>query len=395
MKHYILIACAIFFFMPVGTPAAAQSIDSFSRAELIQVLRARIAELLAERASNPIPVTQVDGRARILGDWHQASTNSSCVASDETGWVYCFGGRDVRTLDDDLHFYEPEGRGPGALTNMMPYLYASSCAPDSSTGDIYCFGGYEWLSAYSRVVRDSIYKYEPSREADTDFETLDTTMPFGTAGMSCAEDSHTHLIYCFGGFVDGWEEADPEYAFRLNEGEQAFANYVMVFDPTDESVEVIEFSKLVGGDDLTCAYARSERLFYCFGGDTGWSISLTEGSASGNETDAIFSFDPRTQRVDIVKDTLPEPLAVMSCVAASDQDIYCFGGTYPVGPDVDADIDYILRFDPRTEQLEVLEDTLPQPLAGHSCVQAPQDDEIIYCFGGNYGDQASVIEFQI
>jgi N-acetylneuraminic acid mutarotase len=120
--------------------------------------------------------------------------NLSCVENSSTHKIYCFGGNNGNSHYNTIVKYNPSNNTITTMSATLPYATRGlSCAEDSSTNKIYCFGGYTPGPTY----RNEIVEYNPSNDTIT---TMSATLPTGRVNLSCAENSSTHKIYCFGGY---------------------------------------------------------------------------------------------------------------------------------------------------------------------------------------------------
>ncbi len=314
-----------------------------------------------------------------VADWTETQRlNTSCVTSYQTGDISCFGGRGNERVSKRLTTFDTGTFEPGYYSEIIPYAYASACAPDSEKGIIYCFGGYKF-DRDNAVPHNNLWQMYVTNfgtnEMELDIEKLD----FVATGMSCVESVANKMIYCFGGFLSDYYgrdfESHNEFKILKNELGQEFSGSVVGFNLETKEIEIIEGDLQIAGDDMSCVYHEDTQKVYCFGGDMGAFV--------GSETDRIFSFDPDSNEIEILETTLPEPLSVTSCVSHPNSLIYCFGGAAVAGAGVSNESSDIFVFNPSKEQLSVITSGLPDTLAGHSCALDPQNTEDIYCFGGS------------
>jgi hypothetical protein len=212
-----------------------------------------------------------------------------------------------------------------------------SCAENSSTHRIYCFGG----SYLNQIV-----EYDPS----TDTLTIKSaTLPSGRNTLSCAENSSTHKIYCFGGSGGG------------------YLNQIVEYDPSTDTLTIKSATLPSGRERFSCAENSSTHRIYCFGGYNGGYLNQ------------IVEYDPPVDTLTIKSATLPSGRYGLSCAEnSSTHRIYCFGG-YNGGY-----LNQIVEYDPSTDTLTIKSATLPTGRTDLSCAENSSTHRI-YCFGGYNG----------
>src|SRR3989344_1462574 len=114
----------------------------------------------------------------------------SCEESLINHKIYCFGGEPHTT---EIIEYIPLTDTLSIKNAILPTARAAfDCAPNVY-GNIYCFGGSE--SSGNRLSQ--IVEYEPSTDL---LNVRPFTLPMGgLSALTCARNSMTHQIYCFGG----------------------------------------------------------------------------------------------------------------------------------------------------------------------------------------------------
>ena len=122
----------------------------------------------------------------------------SCVEDSSTHKIYCFGGRNDSGNLNEIIEYNPSTNVVTTKNATLPVnIRRLSCMEDSSTHKIYCFGGYTSDNEiFNTYYLDRIFEYDPA--ADT-LTLMEATFPRGRYALSCAENSATNRIYCFGG----------------------------------------------------------------------------------------------------------------------------------------------------------------------------------------------------
>jgi N-acetylneuraminic acid mutarotase len=202
-----------------------------------------------------------------------------------------------------------------------------------------------------------------------------------TTNISCVYSSVDSLMYCFGG------------------------RSVETGDTTDRILEVVTttgfvgFSQAVMPEDvaaLSCAEYEENGKIYCFGGTTVNGVSPY--------SDTIFEFSPQTGTLRTMESVLPTGRSGLSCdYSSSTKKIYCFGGfdgSYdktkfrkgPYGvayyPDSFNMIGAIIEYSPVTDSIKTMKAKMKTGVDDVSCVESSKNN-LIYCFGGQYGDQLS------
>lgn len=123
-----------------------------------------------------------------------ARVGESCAEDSDTHMIYCLGGviSGVGTTDEIIR-YNPVLDSFSTMTATLPSPRRNTaCVADPSTFDIYCFGGAEGGSTYF----DTVLRYDPSADS---LSTQSARIPYGRHSLSCARDSLSGGIYCFGG----------------------------------------------------------------------------------------------------------------------------------------------------------------------------------------------------
>ncbi|MEE9293564.1 MAG: tail fiber domain-containing protein [Phycisphaerae bacterium] len=185
----------------------------------------------------------------------------ACAASAATGKIYCFGGKDGSSarLDEIVEFDPGIPDVPGSIPIMNTVLpsprFGLACATDSSTGKIYCFGGLTGANTYL----DEIVEYDPGiPDLPGPIPIMDATLPSPRYAFTCATDSSTEVIYCFGGF-----NGPPETYF----------NEIVEYDPgipdVPGSIPIMDAVLPSPRFGLACATDSSTGKIYCFGGANG------------------------------------------------------------------------------------------------------------------------------
>ena len=133
-----------------------------------------------------------------------AKMGHACAENSATHKVYCIGG-DTRKgfyLNQILE-YNPSTDSVAPMTVGFPAAIAYlACAENSATHKIYCFGGDDGQGH----LFNSIIAYDPAANS---VAIMTATLPTARSELSCAENSATRKIYCFGGL--------NQTSFLLNE----------------------------------------------------------------------------------------------------------------------------------------------------------------------------------
>lgn len=183
--------------------------------------------------------------------------------------------------------------------------------------------------------------------------------PSARGGLSCAENSSTGKIYCFGGH----EAATGVYLRQIFE-----------YDPLADIVTVKSAQLPSGRTYLSCTENAATHKIYCFGGSQ---------SNSGSPTASIVEYTPATDTLVTKTATLPTARYVLSCAAYEPTGrIYCFGGQ----PNSSSMYNTIVEYNPVSDTLVTKTATLPAGRAGHSCVTIASSGKI-FCLGGLYWGQ--------
>lgn len=381
MKKIILLFFTFGLLVSPVTSIAQSDLSTPDREAMvaqIALLQKLIAQLVAlQNSTSDSIVTRVS-------PWNPTQQiNTSCVSSEKTGYIVCFGGRGKDTGSKNITLYDISTNRPGFYPETIPYTYASSCATDSNKNLIYCFGGYALNTFGKFVPSNDIWTLELGKQ---NIESVNNSMelPFNVSGMSCVESVHNQTIYCFGGYISD-SEVDGVRTYK-NYGGQLFSGGVVTLDLRTKKIGLIKGSTEIAGDDMACTYDRKGEKIYCFGGDV--------GSFRGAETDKIFSFDPKTERITVLNTNLPMALAVSSCISHPNGMIYCLGGTsikeLGVSDNQNSDI---YTFNPKSQKITTIKNALVKPLAGHSCALDPVTNDDIYCFGGSVETASGVYKF--
>lgn len=268
-----------------------------------------------------VPIT--DGITTKNAKLPAGTARFSCAPNSVTNRVYCFGGfdRGKGVITDRILEYDPEKDEVKIKTAKLPTrLFLHSCAENSKTNRIYCFGGLSYDSEWHSVLMYQIFEYNPEND---DIKIKKAKLPDGASGLACAESSDTHKIYCFGGF----ESVDST-------GEGGYHSQILEYDSEADRITRKRARLPAARTELSCAYDSATGKFYCFGGERG-----------GNRINQIIGYDPVNDIVTTQNPTLPIGRSELSCVESSDtHKIYCFGGWLGNDSDTDQIIEYSPKF---------------------------------------------------
>jgi N-acetylneuraminic acid mutarotase len=119
--------------------------------------------------------------------------NLACAEDAATQMIYCFGGNSSEIIE-----YDPATDTVMTKSATFPVsVQKLSCVADASTQKIYCFGGETTNSqVYNTPYLDKIFEYDPVTDA---LSLKQAQFPLGRHSLSCAPNSASHKIYCFGG----------------------------------------------------------------------------------------------------------------------------------------------------------------------------------------------------
>ncbi len=230
-------------------------------------------------------------------------------------------------------------------------LVDHSCATDTASGKIYCFGGEPPDASW-------VLEYTPTTDT---LVTKQATLPTPRWGLSCTAYAPTHTIYCFGGWTGGTSTFDE----------------IVEYTPATDTLITKHAVLSPSGRALSsCVSYTPTGKIYCFGG-------FQRGANGVAYLDDILEYDPAADVMAVKIARLPHKVAYHSCAAGAGlarSKIYCFGG---INPDVPGDqLDQIVEYTPRTDTLKIKAATLPAPTTtAHSC-SATAAMRKIYCLGG-------------
>lgn len=254
------------------------------------------------------------------------------------------------------------------VSAIYPSLIQSgSCVENSTTHLIYCFGGVDEVNT-NQAATDRVVVYNPALDQ---VRTLTTVLPTILQNVSCAEDSLSNKIYCFGGY---WQDAVcvqwDDLGFCVSVAiTPAYSDQILEFDPTDESIAAVA-SLPAGLDNLSCVENSDNHHINCFG----------ETDAAGGQF-GVIEFTPADSQVTVKNAELPAARVAHSCAEDSATHmVYCLAGVVS-GSGSTAEI---LQYNPTQDSFTSMPTTLPSSRRGMSCVEDRMHHDI-YCFGGAEG----------
>jgi len=276
-----------------------------------------------------------------------------CARNSSTNKIYCFGGNISGSPWQltQITEYTPATDSLIVKSAVLPFRLAEfSCAENSATNKIYCFGGGN--PGYSSQI------WEYTSSTDT-LVTKSASLPSIRGLISCAENSATHKIYCFGGYT-----LPP-----------ASLDEIIEYTPATDTVVTKSAVLPSARRHLSCAEDSSTNKIYCFGG------------AATLALDQIVEYTPATDTVVTKSAVLPSPRWRSSCAEnSSNHKIYCLGGS----GSFQTYLDQIVEYNPTTDNLAVKTVVLPSPREGASCAENLATNAI-YCFGGGQNGGATYL----
>ncbi len=236
----------------------------------------------------------------------------ACVDDPTTKKVYCFGGRDNGLFSRSILVYEPERDILTKFSVELPEVRAhQGCAKLPSSHKIYCIAGGGGDD--SKRLADVIELNPQTQQAIIKMPKAQGNFNFTWRyQVTCAGDSSTDIIYCFGG-------ADN----TINGG--LLLNEIIAYNTTANTISLKEAVMPTPRRVVSCTENTVTNKIYCFGGD-----NAGHNAEPGNNTlmiySEIFTYDPKKDAVEVVNH-LPTPVTGTSCVYYQyGKKIYCFGG---------------------------------------------------------------------
>ncbi|MEW6568303.1 MAG: GDSL-type esterase/lipase family protein [Chloroflexota bacterium] len=250
-------------------------------------------------------------------------------------YLFCHIHSEDDAFDDAILRYDST---PDSLTVMKARIPTARTDMSSAAAGRYIYlfgGGPQYFSLTSDILR-----YDPVTDV---LEVMSAQLPTGLYWTSAVWDGQA--IYVVGGYP--------------------WTDQIVRCDPATNTVTVVE-SRLARPKDSTGS-VWDGRCIYILGGDY-----------AGEQ---IYRFDPAADAIELLDAQLP----IMRRNGAywDGRYAYIFGGGLQEGPYVSILSDEIVRFDPQTEEVIILEDHLPQPMWRNPAVW---DGSAFYLFGGETQD---------
>ena len=290
----------------------------------------------------------------------------ACGASCYPGAIEVCDGYD-NNCDGSIDEDDACAEGDILLIKRAHYptiIQSLSCAEDSSTHELYCFGGV-FRAGTDKPQTDLIVKYDPATDTVTN---MTSTLPTIRDRLSCVEDSSTHRIYCFGGywqefFCTQWEPWGCVAGYSITH----YLNDILEYNPSTDTLTTMSETLPSRRYGLSCVEDSHTHRIYCFGGK--------EYGSSYNSQ--ILEYDPFTDTLTTMSATLPSGRCGLSCVEdSSTRRIYCFGGRNSSGI-----LNETVEYDPVTDTLITKSAKFPVGIEKLSCAENSVTHRI-YCFGG-------------
>ena len=271
-----------------------------------------------------------------------SARNSTSAATALNGKIYVFGGRNSSGVSlDDIVEFDPEAQTVTTLEATLPSARWKTSAATAPNGKIYVFGG----SDDGATLLADILEFDPVTQTVT---TLEATLPSARNSTSAAT-APNGKIYVFGG------------------SDSSALDDIVEFDPEAQTVTTLDMGNRRRSD--TSAATAPNGKIYVFGGVYG-----------ATEYNDILEFDPVTQRTSSLNVGLPERCVGTSAATAPNGKIYVFGGYEYLYGDTYYYYDDIIEFDPVSQEIMTLKESLPSARDLTSAATAPNGK--IYVFGG-------------
>jgi N-acetylneuraminic acid mutarotase len=346
---------------------------------------------------------------------------TQCAENSASHKIYCLGGTSTTGKVAQIYEYDPVFDTLATKSATLPFAaYLSSCKENSGSHKIYCYGGLN----SSNTLLNQIVSYNSALDTLT---TEPLTLPSGTDGLSCTENSTTNKIYCFGGYTDSATlNTISEHQFSTINPGQSFEFPISVTAPslsgaTDE-IKAFNWQVHKSGVKFDnkaiisiTVTAPDKASFVSYDGPTTMvsgataSVKITlknSGTTKWTKSDGYYlgSQDPAgnivwgLSKVDLLPpDTIKTMAATTPNVIGSgcakdptSDKIFCFGGITSGSM-----TNQIFAYDPISDDLTTLTTTLTEPQTALVCSESSLTNKI-YCFGGNNSSYAflnQIIEF--
>jgi hypothetical protein len=250
--------------------------------------------------------------AEALGTWNSTTSypfsvaGGSCVTSG--GYIYCVGGFDYATFayNNSTYYAQLSSSGIGSwkLTTVYPTnVYLPSCV--TSGGYIYCVGGGGSVG----TVTSAVY-FAPLSSSGIGSWSATNSLPVGLESTSCT--AYNGYIYCVGGITYAVSPSQTNtnatyYAKLSSSGVGSWSTSTSY--PTN-----IQLSSCISSDGY----------IYCVGGQYDPNVSnyVTNATYYATVSSSGIGSWMRSANYSFIG------LSSESCVASSQNFIYCVGG-YP------------------------------------------------------------------
>lgn len=186
------------------------------------------------------------------------SPHQACTENPASGKIYCIGAGPGGGIIE----YDPVADQLVSKSAVLPIgLTAHSCVGSNATGTIFCFGGSQEPSPPppDDPLFDQIIEYDPGTDTVT---TKASTLPFPMMHLECVEHPAQTTILCFGGV-------------RLPNSEFVLSDQVLEYDPVADTIAIRGGALPSGRYLLQCATEQSAAKILCFGGNSAGAIPGT------------------------------------------------------------------------------------------------------------------------
>jgi N-acetylneuraminic acid mutarotase len=256
--------------------------------------------------------------------------------------AYIFGGECKNSVLTDIVRYTPSDTSIEILTARLPVGIADAAAVWTGGTNAYLFGGRSDVG-----VLDCIINFDPNTDA---IKIMTAKLPSPRKCASAAWNDKN--VYIFGGYNQDGELLDE----------------IVRYNPSTDRITVM-------GAKLPYKVAETSAIWhgkyaYIFGGKT----------SNGKVLNKIIRYDPYTDTITVMSAELPAPRYDTAVVHAGCR-IYIFGGYSYMNTHI-SKLDEIVRYEPETDRIVVMESSLPTPIIGY----AVWGGECAYIFNGENGN---------
>lgn len=262
--------------------------------------------------------------------------------------IYIFGGRNETDMLDRIMKYIPSTNELAILDTKLSIVLMGSTAVYNGKY-VYIFGGKDYDKFY-----DSILRFDPKTES---IVNMSARLPNPTVGAAAVWDGN--FIYFFGG---SWGGILPRKF-----------DTILRYDTERDNITIMNSSLPYGRSGL--AATVHEKDIYVIGGSDGRNYSAE-----------IFKYLQDDDKLIFLPAELPSGRKHIQAEFHNGS-IYIFGGRG--APTVV--YDQIVKFDIKTNEVEILEDKLPRPSEFR---MHAYDGESIYIIGG-FSGQKDINQFTI